>query len=123
MSGLKKVCIIDDEPLLCDILCDYLSTTFNVDSFSDSSAFCNEVKQTDYDLYLCDVKMPNTDGVDVLNFINKKHKNKCFIFMSGSISLGKDFMDLIDNENVYFLSKPFVSLDQVSGLIQSLLLR
>lgn len=118
----KKVCIIDDEPLLCDILKDYLSASFEVDVYSDPLAFFEVVESTNYDLYLCDVKMPYYDGVEILNLVSEKHKNKQFVFMSGSISLGKEFMNLIDNENVYFLSKPFDSLEEVDGLLQNLLL-
>lgn len=123
MNSKKKVAIIDDEPLLCEILKDYLSPSYQVDTFSDPCAFCVDPDINNYDLYLCDVKMPKTNGVDVLNTISTLNFDKHFVFMSGIIDLEDDVLGLVDNDRVYLINKPFDSLEQVDHLIQSLLLR
>lgn len=119
----RKICIIDDEPLLCEILKEYLNMNFEVDIYQDSKSAPLAKNFYDYDLYLCDVIMPDTDGVELLKMVTSRNDKAFFVFMTGSIDLDKSFMQLVDNQRVHILNKPFDSLEQVRDLISNLLQR
>jgi DNA-binding NtrC family response regulator len=64
---MSKILIIDDERSIRNTLRDILEyEKFEVDDASDGIEGINKAKENKYDLVLCDVKMPQIDGIEVL---------------------------------------------------------
>ena len=66
---MSKILVIEDESAIRRVLVKILSEesdTYQVDEAEDGLVGIEKIKATDYDLVLCDIKMPKMDGVEVL---------------------------------------------------------
>jgi DNA-binding NtrC family response regulator len=64
---MSKILVIDDERSIRNTLKDILEyEKYEVDLAEDGKKGLEMVKQTEYDIVLCDIKMPGMDGIEVL---------------------------------------------------------
>jgi two-component system, NtrC family, nitrogen regulation response regulator NtrX len=69
---MAKILVIDDEKSIRNSLRDILEyEKFEVDEAADGSEGLEQVKKNQYDVILCDIKMPRMDGIEVLENIMK----------------------------------------------------
>ncbi|GAQ49380.1 transcriptional regulator, Fis family [Flavobacterium psychrophilum] len=71
---MPKILIIEDEPAIRRVLTKILSEesdTYIVSQAEDGLQGLEKIKNEDYDLVLCDIKMPKMDGVEVLEAAKK----------------------------------------------------
>jgi DNA-binding NtrC family response regulator len=83
---MSKILVIEDEAAIRRVLVKILSEeseTYEVDEAEDGSRGLEMIKKTDYDLALCDIKMPKMDGVEVLQNAKKIRPEIPFIMISG----------------------------------------
>ncbi|MBT8292986.1 MAG: sigma-54 dependent transcriptional regulator [Eudoraea sp.] len=83
---MSKILVIEDEAAIRRVLVKILSEeneTYEVDEAEDGSNGLEMIKKTDYDLALCDIKMPKMDGVEVLQAAKKVRPEIPFIMISG----------------------------------------
>jgi len=83
---MSKILIIEDEPAIRRVLTKILSEesdTYKVDEAEDGLQGLEKVKNEDYDLVLCDIKMPKMDGVEVLEAIKKIKPEIPMVMISG----------------------------------------
>ena len=57
--------------------------TYQVDEAEDGLAGLEKIKKEDYDLILCDIKMPKMDGVEVLEAAKKIKPDSTIVMISG----------------------------------------
>jgi len=83
---MSKILIIEDEAairrVLNKIICNE-SDKFEVEEAEDGLAGFQMIEKTDYDLVLCDIKMPKMDGVEVLEKTQQIKPDIPFIMISG----------------------------------------
>ncbi|OIQ29609.1 MAG: response regulator [Bacteroidetes bacterium MedPE-SWsnd-G2] len=66
---MPKILVIEDEAAIRRVLVKILSEendTYNVQEAEDGLVGIEKIKKEDFDLVLCDIKMPKMDGVEVL---------------------------------------------------------
>ena len=83
---MSKILIIEDEPAIRRVLTKILteeSDTYIVDEAEDGVLGLNKIKNEDYDLVLCDIKMPKMDGVEVLEAAKKIKPEIQIVMISG----------------------------------------
>jgi DNA-binding NtrC family response regulator len=83
---MPKILIIEDEAAIRRVLVKILSeesSTYTVDEAEDGLKGIEILKKEDYDLVLCDIKMPKMDGVEVLEACKKIKPEIPFIMISG----------------------------------------
>lgn len=83
---MAKILVIEDEPAIRRVLKKILSeenNTYMVDEAEDGLVGMEKVKEEDYDLVLCDIKMPKMDGIEVLEGIQKIKPEIPVIMISG----------------------------------------
>jgi two-component system, NtrC family, nitrogen regulation response regulator NtrX len=83
---MPKILIIEDEAAIRRVLAKILSEendTYVVDEAEDGLQGVEKVKNEDYDLILCDIKMPKMDGVEVLEAIKKIKPEIPMVMISG----------------------------------------
>ena len=81
---MGKILVIDDEKSIRNTLREILEyEKFEVDDAEDGKAGLDLIKQNDYDVVLCDIKMPKMDGLEVLDKIMESDKNPSVVMISG----------------------------------------
>ena len=83
---MAKILIIEDEPSIRRVLIKILSEeseTYKVDEAEDGVLGFEKIKNNDYDLVLCDIKMPKMDGVELLEAVKKIKPEIPMVMISG----------------------------------------
>jgi len=83
---MSKILIIEDEAAIRRVLVKILSEendSYQVDEAEDGVAGLDKIKNNDYDLVLCDIKMPKMDGVEVLEEVKKIKPEIPMVMISG----------------------------------------
>jgi len=83
---MSKILIVEDEAAIRRVLVKILSEendTYQVDEAEDGVAGLEKIKNNDYDLVLCDIKMPKMDGVEVLEEVKKIKPEIPMVMISG----------------------------------------
>lgn len=83
---MSKILIIEDEAAIRRVLLKILSEesdTYQVEEAEDGLAGIEKIKKDDYDLVLCDIKMPKMDGVEVLEAVKKIKPEIPMVMISG----------------------------------------
>lgn len=83
---MSKILVIEDESAIRRVLVKILSEendAYIVEEAEDGLKGLEAVKNNDYDLVLCDIKMPKMDGVEVLEAARKIKPEIPFIMISG----------------------------------------
>ncbi|MFV8466316.1 sigma-54-dependent transcriptional regulator [Flavobacterium sp. LB1P62] len=83
---MSKILIIEDEAAIRRVLTKILSEendTYQVEEAEDGAAGFEKIKNNDYDLVLCDIKMPKMDGVEVLEAVKKIKPEIPMVMISG----------------------------------------
>ena len=83
---MSKILIIEDEAAIRRVLTKILSEendTYSVEEAEDGAKGLEKIKNNDYDLVLCDIKMPKMDGVEVLEAVKKIKPEIPMVMISG----------------------------------------
>ena len=83
---MQKILIIEDEAAIRRVLVKILSEesdTYQVEEAEDGLVGIEKIKKEDYDLVLCDIKMPKMDGVEVLEATKKIKPETPIVMISG----------------------------------------
>lgn len=83
---MAKILIIEDEASIRRVLCKIIAeenTNYKVFDAEDGVQGLEKVKNEDFDLILCDIKMPKMDGVEVLEAVKKIKPEIPVVMISG----------------------------------------
>ena len=83
---MSKILIIEDEAAIRRVLTKILSEesdAYIVEDAEDGIQGLEKIKNNDYDLVLCDIKMPKMDGVEVLEAVKKIKPEIPMVMISG----------------------------------------
>jgi DNA-binding NtrC family response regulator len=114
-----RILLVDDESSVLNALkLLLLAMKFSVSDFlraRDAIALLNQ-PESDYDIVLCDLKMPEINGIEALKQIKELRPNIAFILMSAHAS-SNDIEYARSHGASGFLAKPF-SPTQLVGIIE-----
>jgi DNA-binding NtrC family response regulator len=83
---MSKILIIEDEAAIRRVLVKILSEendNYKVEEAEDGLVGIEKIKKDDFDLVLCDIKMPKMDGVEVLEAVKKLKPEIPMVMISG----------------------------------------
>jgi DNA-binding NtrC family response regulator len=83
---MSKILIIEDEAAIRRVLVKILTEEnkeYQVEEAEDGVVGMEKLKDTDYDLVLCDIKMPKMDGIEVLEATKKIKPEIPIVMISG----------------------------------------
>ena len=83
---MSKILVIEDEATIRRVLVKILSEesdTYQLEEAEDGLVGMEKIKSNDYDLVLCDIKMPKMDGIEVLEAIKKVKPETVVVMISG----------------------------------------
>jgi len=90
---MSKILIIDDEKVIRSTLKEILEyEKYEISEAQDGEQGLKMIQEEEFDLVLCDIKMPKMDGIEVLEYASKLEKQPQFIMISahGSIETAVD---------------------------------
>ena len=90
---MSKILIIEDEAAIRRVLKKIISEeneTYIIEEAEDGLEGLEMLKNNDFDLILCDIKMPKMDGVEVLEKAKKLHPEIPIVMISGHGDLDKN---------------------------------
>jgi two-component system nitrogen regulation response regulator NtrX len=83
---MSKILVIEDEATIRRVLIKIISEesdSYDVEEAENGLDGIEKIKDNDYDLVLCDIKMPKMDGVEVLEKAKKIKPEIPFVMISG----------------------------------------
>lgn len=81
---MSKILVIDDERSIRNTLKDILEyEKYEVDLAEDGNKGIEKIRAAEYDIVLCDIKMPGLDGIEVLERMNALTPDTPVIMISG----------------------------------------
>jgi DNA-binding NtrC family response regulator len=81
---MGKILVIDDERPIRRTLCEILEfEKFTVDQAEDGEQGLKMASEIEYDVILCDIKMPKMDGIEVLEKIQDLDYDPAIVMISG----------------------------------------
>lgn len=102
----KKLLIIDDEPAIRRTLKDILENEdYQVDDAADGAEGLKKIQESEYDVVLCDIKMPKMDGIEVLEKVIEAGIDVPFVMISGHGTIDTA-VDAIKKGAYDYISKP-----------------
>ncbi|CAN5518167.1 sigma-54 dependent transcriptional regulator [soil metagenome] len=103
---MPKILIIDDERAIRSTLKEILTyEKFEVDEAADGAEGIKKAASGDYDVVLCDIKMPKMDGMEVLNKLIEINPDIAVVMISGHGTID-NAVDAIKKGAYDFISKP-----------------
>jgi len=88
----KNILVIDDDPLVLKTIKKVLERErYSVEIVKNASDATEKIRNKEFDLLICDVRMPETDGIELIKQVKKikKDENKLdipTIFITGYAS-------------------------------------
>jgi DNA-binding NtrC family response regulator len=83
---MSKILIVEDESAIRRVLVKILkeeNNQYEIFEAEDGLDAMEQIKLTDFDLVLCDIKLPKMDGVEVLEATKKIKPESVFVMISG----------------------------------------
>lgn len=103
---MPKILIIDDERSIRNTLKEVLEyEKFTVDLAEDGVVGLRKIQKNDYDIVLCDIKMPKMDGMEVLDKILETKPDTTVVMITGHGSI-ETAVEAIKKGAYDFISKP-----------------
>ena len=103
---MPKILIIDDEKSIRKTLREILEyENFKVDEAGDGSEGAAMAEKENYDIILCDIKMPKVDGMEALDRIQKLHPDTPVVMISGHGTI-ETAVEAVKKGAFDFIAKP-----------------
>lgn len=102
----KNICVLEDSEEILELIHMVLEEDYNVYGFPTVSKFMSGYAQTNPDLCLLDVMLPDGSGLELCNELknNTLYKHIPIIIMTANAGIEKMKDDCLAND---FISKPF----------------
>ena len=116
----KSILIIDDDKSILNIFTRILEKQgYTTDTAETGQEALEKIETRSYDLALIDIKLPDTNGTDLLARINQTRPNMVKIAITGFPSL-EDASKVLDRGAAAYLVKPVKSEELISIIAQKL---
>lgn len=116
-----KVLLVDDEPLVLEMFESVLSQEgYDVRVAADAKSALLQLDKGLTDILVCDVKLDDFDGFDILSIARKKHPRVAVVLITGAPNDGD--ARRADGLNAAYLSKP-IGFDLLLNTVEDALER
>src|ERR1035437_6763405 len=103
---MPKILVIDDEKSIRKTLREILEyENFKVDEAGDGAEGAAMAAKEEYDIILCDIKMPKVDGIEALDRIQKSNPDTPVIMISGHGTI-ETAVEAVKKGAFDFIAKP-----------------
>jgi DNA-binding NtrC family response regulator len=103
----STILVIDDEPVICEGCKMVLSgDKYSVESTTSGTTGLNKALENKYDVILLDLRLPDRDGMEILNNIRNKQSSSYIIIMTG-YSTVTNAVKAMKSGAFDYIAKPF----------------
>ncbi len=104
----QRILVVDDEPDVAELVVAVLQGEgYEVEAVHSGRAALERLAQTTYDLIVCDLHMPEVDGMDVYRAVQERPASApAILFLSGFHDSAK-YLPFVRETGVAVLAKPF----------------
>jgi DNA-binding NtrC family response regulator len=102
---MATILIVDDDLLICEMLCDLLSEQHSCDMALTAEEAMTLMRKGSYDVVISDIAMPEMSGIDLLGFIRANHPATPVIVITGAM-VNKDAENLSRQGIFDYMMKP-----------------
>jgi two-component system NtrC family sensor kinase len=116
-AARRHVLVVEDEPTVASLVADVLREEgHDVETILDSVEALERLTRQDFDLVICDLKMPKLDGRALYEegLRRGRIRRDCVLFITGD-TLRPRTLDFVQRDGLPYLAKPFL----VEELIQT----
>ncbi|MCK5036471.1 MAG: response regulator [Candidatus Sabulitectum sp.] len=117
MSGcLPRILVVDDDPVICEVVHETLKNQgYSVDTAQSGAQVSDALALETYPIVLCDILLPDTNGLELMSEIKKMNPDTFVILFTGhaSVDLAKE---AIRQGAFDFITKPFTSNDIIEAV-------
>ncbi len=114
---MARICIVDDKDVMRGSLTDTLvSLGHEVTSFADPRTAVGEIRPSNFDAIVSDLKMPMMDGIDLLRTLRSRGVETPFVLMTAYASV-PTAVEAMKMGAFDYVQKPFEG-DEISLVIQ-----
>ena len=112
-----RLAVIDDEPTVCQRLKQiFRKGPFEIETFGEGTPALARMDQKPFHIVLSDIRLPDIDGLEVLNRIKKNYPTTEVILITGYATLDQA-VEAVKKGAFYYLAKPFTP-DQVRAVVK-----
>ncbi len=112
---MRRVLVIDDDPLICDGLARILSEKYSVGTAKNGEEALGKVGEENFDVILTDLVMPGISGMDVLKKV-KDSRAETKIIMITAYATVDSAVEAMRSGATDYIRKPF-QIDEVLGAV------
>jgi len=106
----ENILVVEDEPTVSQLISDVMSEMgHRVDTLLDSREAFDRLKDSQYDLVICDLRMPNLDGPGLYRELVKRESpfQHRLLFVTGD-TMSPRSLEFLNSSGVPYLAKPFL---------------
>lgn len=114
----RRVLVIEDEPTVANLIEDVLAEEgYTAETHLDGREGLERALQEDYDLVICDLKMPHVDGRMIYHELVSHHSplQNRLVFVTGDV-LASRTMEFLESTGLPYLAKPF-QVDDLKAVV------
>lgn len=120
MPETKNILIVDDDTYICNLLKNYLEQKgFTTDATYSGNTAKKLIKKNNFDLVLCDFRLPDSDGLKMLKFIKSIRPSVPVIIMTAYAEV-KMAVELIKQGAYDYITKPLQPEEVLSIISKAL---
>jgi signal transduction histidine kinase/CheY-like chemotaxis protein len=120
----RRILVVEDEPTVASLVADVLREEgHDVVTLLDSVAALELLNRVDFDLLICDLKMPKLDGRALYEDAVRRGRTSRdrVLFITGD-TLRPRTLDFVESNSLPYLSKPFL-VDELTRTVRNVLSR
>lgn len=83
-----RILVVDDDDHVREALVDELSESYRVEAVASGTEAIDVLAHRQYDVVISDLKMPDLDGLEVLEFARKHQRDVVRVLLTGYLTSG-----------------------------------
>jgi signal transduction histidine kinase/ActR/RegA family two-component response regulator len=118
----KNILVVEDEPTVSQLISDVMSEMgHGVDTLLDSREAFDRLKGSEYDLIICDLRMPHLDGPGLYRELVRRGSpfQHRLLFVTGD-TMSQRSLEFLNSSGVPYLAKPFLVEELKEAVRQTL---
>jgi two-component system, cell cycle response regulator len=115
----ERILIVDDDQRVCEVLCELMTALdFPCESTITGNAALKKLENEDYRVLLVDMKMPEMNGVELIQLARENHPDLTIIAMTGYAEDYR-YVDIINSGANDFIKKPIDTGELEAKLVRN----